>query len=237
MYKRQPHYLLRLSKKASLSNNEGAAADASPLSLEVTEPSGAVNQMIENAKSASKTWADKMPPEARRAAIKSIFSPLIKDETFWTQFDLSETQDLPGPTGEINKLSLHPRGLILCLGEPDDNLRQLALALSMGNAVIASSDTDNLKTLSKAILEKTKIRDLIQTVTLDSFKDVINSEIDGVAVDGASRDPIAEYMCRREGVILPILSAQSDPYRYCHERTLTKDTTAAGGNATLLTLS
>ena len=232
-----PHYLLRLSKKASLSNNEGAAADASPLFLEVTEPSEAAKQMIKNAKTAAKVWADEMPPETRRETIKSIFSPLINDETFWAQFDLSETQDLPGPTGEINKLSLHPRGLILCLGEPDDSLRQLALALSMGNAVIASSDNDSLKTLSDTVFQQTKIKGLLQTVTLDSLTDTIHGEIDGVAVDGAYRAPIAEYMCRREGPILPILSAQSDPQRFCHERTLTKDTTAAGGNATLLTLS
>ena len=232
-----PHYLLRLSKKAQRSNTENAAPDAPPLSLKVTEPSDAAKQMIKNAKSASKIWAEKMPPETRRATIKSIFSPLINDETFWAQFELSETQDLPGPTGEINKLSLHPRGLILCLGEHEDNLRQLALALSMGNAVIASSETDALKTLSEAVFEQTKLKDLIQFVSLDSFKDVINGEIDGVAVDGAYRAPTAEYLCRREGAILPILSAQSDPQRFCHERTLTKDTTAAGGNATLLTLS
>ena len=107
----------------------------------------------------------------------------------------------------------------------------------MGNAVIASSGNDSLKTLSETVLQQTKIKGLLQVVTLDSFKNIIHGEIDGVAVDGAYRAPIAEYMCRREGPILPILSAQSDPQRFCHERTLTKDTTAAGGNATLLTLS
>ena len=231
-----PHYLLRLSKKVEPSNTENAAHDALPLSLEVTEPSSAVSQMIENAKSASKIWTEKRPPDARRAAVKSIFSPLIKDELFWAQFDLSETQELPGPTGETNRLSLHPRGLILCLGEKDDNLRQLALALSMGNAVIACG-SDGLKKLSETVFNQTNVKDLIQVVDLDNFKDAINGAVDGVAMDGAYREPIAEYMCRREGAILPILSATSDPQRFCHERTLTKDMTAAGGNATLLTLS
>ena len=49
--------------------------------------------------------------------------------------------DLPGPTGESNRLSLHPRGRVLCLGAgPEAALAQAVLALAAGNAVLAVAD-------------------------------------------------------------------------------------------------
>ena len=49
--------------------------------------------------------------------------------------------DLPGPTGESNRLSLHPRGQVLCLGAgPEAVLAQAILALAAGNAVLAVAE-------------------------------------------------------------------------------------------------
>ena len=46
--------------------------------------------------------------------------------------------DLPGPTGESNRLSLHPRGRVLCLGAGAEAvLAQAVQALAAGNAVLA----------------------------------------------------------------------------------------------------
>ncbi len=46
--------------------------------------------------------------------------------------------DLPGPTGESNRLSLHPRGRVLCLGAGlEVVLAQAVQALAAGNAVLA----------------------------------------------------------------------------------------------------
>ena len=46
--------------------------------------------------------------------------------------------DLPGPTGESNRLSLHPRGRVLCLGAGAEVvLAQAVQALAAGNAVLA----------------------------------------------------------------------------------------------------
>ena len=45
------------------------------------------------------------------------------------------------------------------------------------------------------------------------------------------------YLCQREGAILPLLSAFDAPERFYHERTVTINTTAAGGNASLLAMS
>ena len=46
--------------------------------------------------------------------------------------------DLPGPTGEANTLTLHPRGRVLCLGPDGETLlAQAVQALAAGNAVLA----------------------------------------------------------------------------------------------------
>ena len=49
--------------------------------------------------------------------------------------------DLPGPTGESNRLSLHPRGRVLVLGAgAEDALAQAMQALAPGNAVLAVAE-------------------------------------------------------------------------------------------------
>ena len=49
--------------------------------------------------------------------------------------------DLPGPTGESNRLSFAPRGVVLCLGPSADAVRaQVAAAREAGNAVVAVAD-------------------------------------------------------------------------------------------------
>ena len=49
----------------------------------------------------------------------------------------SAPMDLPGPTGESNRLSLHPRGRVLCLGADGASaLSQALQALALGNPVL-----------------------------------------------------------------------------------------------------
>lgn len=48
-----------------------------------------------------------------------------------------EVRNLPGPTGESNRLSLHPRGRVLALGAgARAALDQAVLALAAGNGVV-----------------------------------------------------------------------------------------------------
>ena len=50
-------------------------------------------------------------------------------------------RDLPGPTGESNRLSLHPRGRVLCLGAgPELALAQAVQALGLGNAALVVAE-------------------------------------------------------------------------------------------------
>lgn len=50
--------------------------------------------------------------------------------------DISSAADLPGPTGESNRLLSHPRGAILCLGPTIDAAAQAGTALDAGCAAV-----------------------------------------------------------------------------------------------------
>src|SRR5690606_26139792 len=44
-----------------------------------------------------------------------------------------DVTEMPGPTGELNRLSTYPRGKVLCLGPtPDDALAQARMARAVG---------------------------------------------------------------------------------------------------------
>ncbi|MEO0607787.1 MAG: L-glutamate gamma-semialdehyde dehydrogenase, partial [Pseudomonadota bacterium] len=118
---------------------------------------------------------------------------------------------LPGPTGETNTLSYEPRGRLLCLGGDDPAMRaeQIAKAEATGNQVIRSGLGG--------------IDELVST-----------ADIQGVVADGVQRMLAAKALTQRPGALLPLLSAQDPAERFCVEKTVTVNTTAAGGNAALL---
>ncbi len=139
------------------------------------------------------------------------------------EIELDRQITLPGPTGESNELTLHPRGRILSLGGPDaaDLDRQTALALLMGNEIISVS-----RETAEALTTPEQIAEALSPYLEDGF--------DAVASDWPHRQALDLWLSGLNGPILPILSGQDDPERYAHEKTITIDTTAAGGNASLL---
>ena len=146
---------------------------------------------------------------------------------------------LPGPTGETNELGLHPRGIIACFGgeHPDDLNRQIALSLAAGNGVITICSSAKNMSLLKSVITASGMPESIFTIAgMDKTSAVLSANIDAAACDGMGRSQIATYFAYRNGPILPVLSAWDIPQRYAHERTVTINTTAAGGNATLLAL-
>lgn len=118
---------------------------------------------------------------------------------------------LPGPTGEDNRLTYHPRGRLLCLGgdTADDLQRQIERAEATGNVAVTLDQADH-----------------------DSLH--LPDGIDGVIADGALRERVGVLLAKRDGPILPLLSADDADARYWIEKVLTVNTTAAGGNASLL---
>ena len=144
--------------------------------------------------------------------------------------------DLPGPTGEANSLLLAPRGTVLCLGpEGETLLLQVIQALAAGNSVIAAAAgaRDELRPLADkglplGILDGTLSHEALRTM-----------EIDGVAAKGSEPwlREIRRALAARQGAVIPLISEVIYPAAYCHERAICVDTTAAGGNASLLAAS
>ncbi len=138
--------------------------------------------------------------------------------------------DLPGPTGEANRLRLEPRGVALCLG-PDaaTALDQAVQALGVGGrAVLVAPGA----VAAAALL----IEAGLPVVALDGSVDptmLTGLDVDVVAWAGEP-GAVRRALAARDGARLRLVDARFDPVAYCHERAVCIDTTAAGGNATLL---
>ncbi|MEO0429250.1 MAG: bifunctional proline dehydrogenase/L-glutamate gamma-semialdehyde dehydrogenase PutA [Pseudomonadota bacterium] len=138
---------------------------------------------------------------------------------------------LPGPTGESNRLSEVPRGIVLCLGPgPDLAMAQASKALSKGNAVLVVTEGSGRMALRRgphaAFIQARLAPEALETLT----------GIAAVAHDGPEpeRAMLRRVLAERTGPILPLLSAADLESRYALERHVCIDTTAAGGNATLM---
>lgn len=127
-----------------------------------------------------------------------------------------KTEDMPGPTGESNRLSHYPKGRILCLGPGTAAAaKQAEIVTSTGSVpIVLGGDIDP--------------RDLAE---LSGFEGAAYWAVDETAK--AMRMALAS----RDGVILP-LYCHEDMALFCHlERHVCIDTTASGGNVALLGVS
>lgn len=141
--------------------------------------------------------------------------------------------DLPGPTGEANTLSLAPRGRVLCLGpDAETLLSQTIQALAAGNAVLAVAPG------APAVLSALTGKGL-PLAAIDGRPDPVEAralKVDVVAFSGTPEAAriVRRVIAERAGPIVPLVSEVLNPAAYAHERAVCVDTTAAGGNASLL---
>ncbi len=121
--------------------------------------------------------------------------------------------DLPGPTGESNRLSLYPRAPLLCLGPgAEAAARQVAAVTALGGKAVAAQGALAPEALTG----------------LQGFSGVIWW---GDAQTGRA---YAQALAARPGPILPLIAEAPDADRVLLERHVCIDTTASGGNAQLL---
>lgn len=152
------------------------------------------------------------------AAVQAALNAAVTDthRALWTI-------DLPGPTGESNRWSTYAKGTILCLGPTSaDAKKQMKIANEMGCAAVGVAPNLVGPNTISGVLTRAALLDLkgFEAVALWSNKD------DLVAARYA--------LAQREGALLPLI-ATSDMSDLCTlERHLCIDTTAAGGNASLL---
>ena len=140
-----------------------------------------------------------------------------------------DKQLLAGPTGEINELRTLPRGLILCLGtDLDRALLQAKTALAQGNKVLIIAAQTALPQ------HNLPLRTLSGHLPANFLTNL--SGINGVACQGTEDylRALRIALAKRTGEILPLITHASDPHAYTKERHICIDTTAAGGNASLI---
>ncbi|WNK39069.1 trifunctional transcriptional regulator/proline dehydrogenase/L-glutamate gamma-semialdehyde dehydrogenase [Pantoea agglomerans] len=143
---------------------------------------------------------------------------------------------LPGPTGERNTFSLLPRDQVLCLADNEqDALIQLAAVTSVGSKALWQDDE-----LHRALLAL--LPDAVKArITL--ARDPLAAEFDAVIYHGDADQlrTLCEQIAAREGAIVSVQGfARGETNllleRLLIERSLSVNTAAAGGNASLMTI-
>ena len=148
-------------------------------------------------------------------------------------FDMTP-QTLPGPTGESNRLGIYPKGTVLCLGPSAEiAIAQAAQALGAGcPVVVAAPGVDKLaRALVDAGAPLGYFDGTVDAATLGALRGI--ASVAAAGVSDWTRE-LRRALARRPGPIIPLENQVIAPERYVHERHLCIDTTAAGGNASLL---
>jgi len=146
-------------------------------------------------------------------------------------------EEMPGPTGELNRLSCHARGVVLCLGpDLDSALKQAGVALSQGNAVVVIAPGAD-KAVAAAGADGIPVKGLDGLLDPGALTEAKGFEaVTSEAVQATLRD-YRQALAARDGALLPLITEIHLPERFIIERHLCIDTTAAGGNASLIAAS
>lgn len=178
---------------------------------------------------------------------------------------LSAPLTLPGPTGESNTLRYEPRGLLLLVADTPDPEGEALLALvsclAGGNSVLLAADDAQRARWQQRLDAASEAGLLVaaaQLLPLAALGDsLLLPELAGVwiAADSPRRAAVASRLAERQqggvaeagaggpghpGPLLPLfcgLLAEDLLTLSLHEKAVSTDTTAAGGNASLMTLT
>jgi len=145
--------------------------------------------------------------------------------------------DLPGPVGERNSYALHPRGAVLLRPASTDGLfHQLAAALATGNDVIIEGELAAGRLLGNL---PSRVQARIRSGHDSPSAALVEAGPDELGA-------ILRDLAARRGPIIPVQAATSAQMyiadAYClewlvEEVSTSVNTTAAGGNASLMTLA
>lgn len=195
------------------------------------------------------------PPSASAAESTRVYAAQTRSE-------LAGRDRLPGPTGERNELGEYPRGLVLCLcvDAPQVLVEQVAAALAAGNSVLAWHREPGAAQRVCDVFHNGGVpRAALHALAPDGDSTVgdllAHPELAAVSLAGpqALAAAVNRVLAAQDGPIRQVIphTARLDPddsignppsgsphylHRFTHERTLSIDTTASGGNASLLSL-
>jgi RHH-type proline utilization regulon transcriptional repressor/proline dehydrogenase/delta 1-pyrroline-5-carboxylate dehydrogenase len=139
-----------------------------------------------------------------------------------------EPQSLPGPAGESNRLTTHPRGRVLLAGP--GMLRAAIVALATGNTVTATDEA--LRPLFQAV--SAELGPVAAIVPAGEAAALIAANDPALVVAWEDAAAFRRALAARPGPIVPLVCDAPEPFRFVLERCVSVDVTAAGGNVHLL---
>jgi len=162
---------------------------------------------------------------------------------------LKKPEQLPGPTGESNIIYLENRGNIICYADEKVSfnfwVQSIVTALATGNTVITVvSDLFYQEALAfrDKFVATGAGNDVFQVAKQCHLEAMLKHPVlSGVVVDSncESKHFISERLALRHGAILPVISSEYFDnliQRLITEKTISIDTTASGGNTSLMTM-
>jgi RHH-type proline utilization regulon transcriptional repressor/proline dehydrogenase/delta 1-pyrroline-5-carboxylate dehydrogenase len=161
------------------------------------------------------------PKDARPISTNELQEVL--DDAMQHSLELLYSTEMPGPTGESNTLDVWPRGVVLCLGPTaEDADFQAGAARSFGCPAVVCAPTTSGHWCLDGELKADQLADL--------------EGVDVVAFFGSDEEAskVRKILASRSGRLIP-LSVCDDMHHLCIvERHSCVNTTASGGNTTLL---
>ncbi len=142
---------------------------------------------------------------------------------------------LPGPTGERNTLSFAARGVVLCAAAGVGALlNQLAAVLATGNTPAVMTDS--------AILIPAGLPSIVRNLIVPIGRiDDAAIPLHLVLAEAPQMPALHPLLAARDGALVPLIETAERTaiplWRLVVERALCVNTTAAGGNASLMTLA
>lgn len=131
--------------------------------------------------------------------------------------------DLPGPTGESNRLGIHAKGTVLCLGPShEDALQQERMVNELGCSAVVVVPGVQSRFHVEGYLERQALSTMTGFVAValwSNLDDLVDARV---------------ALAARTGPIIPLLMSKELKDLCVLERHVCIDTTAAGGNASLL---
>lgn len=170
-----------------------------------------------------------LPPrrsQACSATAKSVSVDQLRAELAHAHeqsVELLHSIEMPGPTGESNTLNVWPRGVVLCLGPTaEDAYAQAGMARSFGCPVVVCAPGANGYCCIDGQLQAKQLADI------EGF------EVVAFFGPDAEARQFRQVLANRPGRLIP-LSISDDMHHLCiQERHTCVNTTASGGNTTLL---
>jgi RHH-type proline utilization regulon transcriptional repressor/proline dehydrogenase/delta 1-pyrroline-5-carboxylate dehydrogenase len=172
-----------------------------------------------------------------------------RDQLINIEKRMKKPQELPGPTGESNIIYLENRGNLICFADDNVNFHfwvmSVVTALATGNTVISVvSDLyyeEALAFRDKFISTGADVG-ILQVAKLHHLEAMLaHDALAGVVVDSSCdlKHYMSEKLSQRKGAILPVITSEYFDnliQRLLTEKTISIDTTASGGNTSLMTL-